>query len=407
MNVLYISYDGMTDPLGQSQVLPYLIGLSKQGYRFTLISCEKPERYQSGRAVIEAICQLHQIYWQPLPYTKSPPIFSTIKDVRSIQKLAFKLNKVKSFKLIHCRGYISALVGKKLKAELGVKFLFDMRGLWANEKVDAGAWNLNNPIFKMVYNYFKKQEKLFFEQADYSICLTEAGKKEIHSWSHIQNNPVPIQVIPCCADLDHFDRAKVSEDDLNQLRDQLKIKPGEVVISYLGGIGTWYMLDEMLDFFLVFKEAVPRAKFLFITGDEHDSIVNKALQKGIAREELVLKKASRQEVPLCLALSNYALFFIRPTYSKLASSPTKQGEIMAMGIPLVCNSGVGDTDGIVTNYQSGIVNQVFALEGYQESIKKLLSTPFSPAHLRAGALNYFNLAEGVARYAWVYNQIMG
>jgi glycosyltransferase involved in cell wall biosynthesis len=297
-------------------------------------------------------------------------------------------------------------VGKKLKAELGVKFLFDMRGLWANEKVDAGAWNLNNPIFKMVYNYFKKQEKLFFEQADYSISLTEAGKKEIHSWSHIQNNPVPIQVIPCCADLDHFDRAKVSEANLNQLRDQLKIKPGEVVISYLGGIGTWYMLDEMLDFFLVFKEAVPSAKFLFITGDEHDSIVNKALQKGIGREELVLKKASRQEVPLCLALSNYALFFIRPTYSKLASSPTKQGEIMAMGIPLVCNSGVGDTDGIVTNYQSGIVNQVIALEGYQESIKKLLSTPFSPAHLRAGALNYFNLAEGVARYAWVYNQIM-
>lgn len=397
----------MTDPLGQSQVLPYLIGLSKQGYRFTLISCEKPERYQSGRAVIEAICQLHQIDWQPLPYTKSPPIFSTIKDVRNIQKLAFKLNKAKLFKLIHCRGYISALVGKKLKAELGVKFLFDMRGLWANEKVDAGAWNLNNPIFKMVYNYFKKQEKRFFEQADYSISLTEAGKKEIHSWAHIKNNPVPIQVIPCCADLDHFNRAKVDEASLNGLREQLNIKTDEVVISYLGGIGTWYMLDEMLDFFLVFKQAVPKAKFLFITGDEHDGIVNKALQKGLAREHLVLKKASRQEVPVCLALSSYALFFIRPTYSKLASSPTKQGEIMAMGIPLVCNSGVGDTDGIVTNYQSGIVNQAFTLESYQQSIEKLLSTPFSPAHLRAGALHYFNLEEGVARYAWVYNQIMG
>ena len=39
-NVLYISYDGMTDPLGQSQVLPYLSGLSKEGYSFHLISFE-------------------------------------------------------------------------------------------------------------------------------------------------------------------------------------------------------------------------------------------------------------------------------------------------------------------------------------------------------------------------------
>ena len=39
-NILYLSYDGMTDPLGQSQVLPYLAGLSKKGFRFHLISFE-------------------------------------------------------------------------------------------------------------------------------------------------------------------------------------------------------------------------------------------------------------------------------------------------------------------------------------------------------------------------------
>ena len=43
-NVLYLSYDGMTDPLGQSQVLPYIIGLSKKGYKFHLVSFEKPNR---------------------------------------------------------------------------------------------------------------------------------------------------------------------------------------------------------------------------------------------------------------------------------------------------------------------------------------------------------------------------
>ena len=39
--VLYLSYNGMLDPLGQSQVLPYLKELSKLGVRFTLLSFER------------------------------------------------------------------------------------------------------------------------------------------------------------------------------------------------------------------------------------------------------------------------------------------------------------------------------------------------------------------------------
>ena len=39
--VLYISYDGLTDPLGQSQILPYLQHLAKESYQFTILSFEK------------------------------------------------------------------------------------------------------------------------------------------------------------------------------------------------------------------------------------------------------------------------------------------------------------------------------------------------------------------------------
>ena len=43
----------MTDPLGQSQVLPYLKGLSALGHQFHLISFEKNERYQEEYQKIE------------------------------------------------------------------------------------------------------------------------------------------------------------------------------------------------------------------------------------------------------------------------------------------------------------------------------------------------------------------
>jgi hypothetical protein len=43
--ILYISYDGMTDPLGESQVIPYLEGLSKLGHRIYILSFEKKNRF--------------------------------------------------------------------------------------------------------------------------------------------------------------------------------------------------------------------------------------------------------------------------------------------------------------------------------------------------------------------------
>ena len=55
MNVLFISYDGMTDPLGQSQVIPYLQGLSKAGYDIFLLSCEKKQVFDQNKAAIEKL----------------------------------------------------------------------------------------------------------------------------------------------------------------------------------------------------------------------------------------------------------------------------------------------------------------------------------------------------------------
>ena len=51
--VLYLSYTGMTDPLGQSQVLAYLKKLSQTGhYQFTVISFEKQEAFNRLRLMI-------------------------------------------------------------------------------------------------------------------------------------------------------------------------------------------------------------------------------------------------------------------------------------------------------------------------------------------------------------------
>ena len=139
--VLYLSYDGMTDPLGQSQVIPYIEGLSKLGYEFTLISFEKPERFEKFSKEISERLKRSNIDWVPLSYTKKPPVLSTVYDLWRMRKKAFALHAGKNFSIAHCRSYISAFVGLAMKKKFGTKFLFDMRGFYADERVDGKIWN--------------------------------------------------------------------------------------------------------------------------------------------------------------------------------------------------------------------------------------------------------------------------
>ena len=123
--VLYISYDGMTDPLGQSQVLPYIIELSKQGYQFTILSFEKRARYNAERNIIEKIAEEASIRWVPLFFTSRPPILSKMYDRWQLMRKAFRLQRQEKFDIVHCRSYIAAEAGLRLKKKKGVRFLLN------------------------------------------------------------------------------------------------------------------------------------------------------------------------------------------------------------------------------------------------------------------------------------------
>ena len=181
----------MTDPLGQSQVLPYIINLTKENYNFHLISFEKSDRYTVNKSFIEKISLDNNIEWHPIKYTKTPPIFSTLWDMVKLNQKIKILGRKNVFDMIHCRSYIPAIFGLKYKRKWNTKLLFDMRGLWADERVDGELWNLKNPIYKLIYNYFKKKEKQFLIHSDHTISLTHNGKKNIINrsiFSHLKKN---------------------------------------------------------------------------------------------------------------------------------------------------------------------------------------------------------------------------
>jgi glycosyltransferase involved in cell wall biosynthesis len=405
VKVLYLSYDGMTDPLGSSQVIPYLRGLASKGHEITLVSCEKPKRFRESEARIRGVLGAALIDWHPIPYHKRPPILSTLWDVRRMRSKAFELAKRKKIELVHCRSYVPSLIGLKLKREHGLRFVFDMRGFWADERIDGGLWDLARPHYRMVYRYFKRMEKRFINESDRTVSLTHAGRDEMRRWEIDRGAAERIEVIPCCADLDHFDRRKVSGAELERWRSELRLREDDYVVSYLGSLGTWYMLEERLGFFRALLKKRPEAKLLFITPDEPELIYEAADQAGVDRAALRVRAALRDEVPGLLSLSSLGLFFIRPSYSKISSSPTKMAEMLAMGIPLVTNAGVGDSDWLSSKFRVGGLVRNFGEAEFERVIAEMPGFELiPPERIRAAASEYFSLTSGVEAYDRIYAQ---
>jgi glycosyltransferase involved in cell wall biosynthesis len=345
------------------------------------------------------------IDWSPITYAYILPVLSAIWNIWRLRLRVFALHRKKNFAMVHSRSYVPSIVVDRLKQKHGVKFLFDMRGFYADERVDGGLWKQDNPIYKAVYQYFKRKEIDFLTHADYIVTLTNKGKEIIHSRTDIPGQPLPIEVIPCCANLDLFSPQSVDPKLLTELRNKFSLKGDEFVLSYLGSLGTWYMPDEMMDFFHCLLEHKPDARFLFITHDPMADILAEAASRNIPVNNVIVAFARHHEVPTYLALSSASIFFIKPLFSKKASSPTKQAEIMGMGIPEVCNSGVGDVDEIMDE-KCGVLVKQFIPADYERAVKQLLSATYNPAYIRQRADDIYSLKHGVQRFSKIYQHIL-
>ncbi len=162
------------------------------------------------------------------------------------------------------------------------------------------------------------------------------------------------------------------------------------------------MLPEMLLYYKVLLTKNPNAYFLFVTNENPSTILSKAKEINLKTDRIVIKSCIHKEVPHYISLFDASIFFIRPTYSKKASSPTKQGEIMAMGKPLICNAGVGDTDRIVEKYKAGTVIQVLNESVFEEHCS---FENFNAEETIRGAHEFFSLKMGVERYSNIYSSL--
>ena len=394
--ILYLTYDGLTDALGQSQIIPYLTRLANEGNQISIISFEKEDLFKKHGSSIRQIVSLSKLDWHPLNYTKRPPVASTIYDIWKGYQLAKILHGKHDFQIVHCRGYISSLIGRKLKTAFGLSMIFDMRGWWPDEKMESGYWA--SPVYKPVYKYFKNKERLFFTESDKVVSLTYKGKEAIVNGFFA--DPDRVGVIPTCVDFEIFKPR--NETDRALQRKSLGIHENESVFVYSGSIGGNYEESTLIDVFLEYSKHHPNSYLLILSKDPvGGAVIEKLKSAGIKR--FSIHNAAFREVSRFLCASDVGFIYYKLEFSTIGRSPTKMGEYWASGIPVISFKGIGDLDSIISKYPDSGILLSAEKSNWGKEMQQLSFA--HPEKLRQYSIDYFHIQKGVQFYNSIYNEL--
>lgn len=391
-SILYISYDGVSDPLGYSQVFKYLSHLSKD-FPIHLMSFEKTGTQTLPLALKEEI-QKTSIRWIPLRYHKAPAVPATLFDLTVGFFRAVVLFFTSPYSLVHARSYPATLIAFLLRKFLWRPYIFDMRGFWPDEKIECGAWTKGS----LKYKFFKGMERPFLGNASIVVSLTHKGKEILLAqYPFLEDSK--IQVIPTCTDLSLYRPV------------EKKRNPGEFVLGYVGSV-LRYRFDRVLDFFKLIEAALPEkdCRLLVLNKDEHDLIRTILKENGLSEQRVKIIAASSKELPTWYSQMSAAIFFADPSYSKSAMSPTKLGELLACGIPCIINEGIGDTADLLRKNRVGVVIRDLEIESLKQGsteLFQLLKEPDLDVRCQQVAQKFYSLSCGVDQYKRIYLSLGG
>ena len=398
--VLYLTYNGLADHIGQAQVLPYLQATASRGHQLHVVSFEK-KKNASVFLELESAAVNQGITFHPQTFTRFPPLLSKVRDSEKLTRSALELAGSHSFDLVHCRSYVPSTGGCQVKQKYGTPFVFDMRGLWPDQRREGGRWRSSNPAYRLLYRRWKKREANFISQADWIVSLTNVCKTEIESWDSYRG--APIAVCPCSVDTESFFPRDQSRRQT--VREQLGVAPETFLLMYMGSLGSVYLLKEMFAFYKAMKQLQGDCKFLFLGQHKSDQLLKSAKDQGFDfdTEDILSANSKRDDIPNYCAAADAGICFITPTYSSLGVSPTKFGEYLACGLPTIINPKIGDTEEILKQLEGGVVVPSFDKCDLTTAAESALRfDQIDRLQLAAKAKSTVDIGHAIDRYDEIY-----
>ncbi|WP_319825146.1 glycosyltransferase [Thalassovita sp.] len=395
---LYITYTGLMDPLGQSQVLQYVLGLALRHQMFVL-SYEKPANLANTAAVAELEQRLNAVgvTWYRRTWHRKPGIPATVYDISRGIAQSTRIVRQNDIRVLHCRSYIGSMIGLVVKRRTGAKLVFDMRGFWPDERVEGGIWRKGSAP----YRFFKRMEKRLLQKSDHVVSLTRAGVQEIAQMPFLRGRMPRVSVIPTCTNLEMFHPIPTARQGFT--------------LGYVGSVGSWYMFAEVAQAVACLFKLRSDARFLVINKGGHDLIRSELGKVGVDMTRVEIRETPFDQVATHIGRMDAGIFFIKPVWSKRASCPTRMGEFLACGKPCLANAGCGDVEEDFAQTGTGVTLPVndagdVDLTGLETALEKLImlaSDPQMQLRCRRAAEERFSLPGAIQEYDAIYQRLDG
>src|SRR4051794_9573068 len=337
LRALYLCYLSLDDPLVQTQVVAYLRGLAAAGNRIHLLTFETARLTRERRRALRRALATDGIRWHGLRYHKRPSLPATVFDALAGATYAALLMRRHRLDTLHARAHVPAamaLIARRI-VRTRPSLIFDIRGLMAEEYEDAGRWRRDGIPFRLT----KAVERAAIRESAGIVVLTEAIRGQLFGDERTRH----VRVIPCCADLE---RLAAATPEREQIRAQLGVSAATVMV-YVGKFGGWYMAREMAEFFAVARGSIGALHFVVLTQGDRGEI-HREMDRRVPGDTYTIATVASDRVAAYLAAADFGISLIRPSPSKVASSPTKVGEYLGAGLPVVSTARVGDLDKLLT-----------------------------------------------------------
>lgn len=388
--ITYLTYDGILDPLGHSQVARVVLALARRGLPYRLISFERAARLADRPRVtaLEAQLAAADVPWERFEYAEGGLKAFPRNAAVAIRAIARHRSTTS---LVHARSYVAAVVGRTLRQRFGIPYLFDARGYWVDERRETGRLFRAPPVLAAA----RRLERSLYEHASAMVGLTQLHVDDVEGHAFGRWRGGPTAAIPTCADYDEFTLREDAGDAPPDAR-----LCGRFVIGLVGSLNFSYHSRESLELarrVLALREDA----LLVIATQQTEAFAALAREVGVPSERLIVRAIPHAEMPRWTRHLDVVPQLLITSHSKRGSMPTKLAELFAAGVRPIhigCNDEVSAW---VRRAGTGLVLDDVSAGSLHGAAQQVAGWRRDVALLRAGraiTAPHFSLASGVDRY---------
>ena len=341
MNLLYISYWGIDDPLTISSVMPSLPLLKEHLAldRLTLVTVERRNvSYPKYTIPYEFVDHV------PItPPAQGRSLLSKAYEMVVIPRRIAALCKQQNIDLLYSRCSPAGAIAYKAHKRIGIPFIVDSYEPHADYMAETGEWTRSG--FK--YCYTRRFEKLQMRYARYLITLTESYRDYLEAVEEVPAER--IRVIPCITNLRE---TRFSDEERTRVRRELGV--GDAVTAvYAGKFGGLYYDHESFRILKDGFEYFDDFRVLLLTPTDREYVLAQCGAFGIPEDRVFVGIVPRAEVPAYLSAADYAYSFVRPHPTGPFQCPIKHGEYWACGLPFIVPDQISDDCKVMREFGGG------------------------------------------------------